>query len=45
LRNGSEEYDFENAEVIKEGSQAIVIKIKCIDGKTYAGKKFKNQIG
>ncbi len=46
MRDGSEEYDFENAEVIKEGGQAIVIKIKSkIDGKTYAGKKLKYQIG
>ena len=45
MRNGSEEYDFENAKVIKEGGQAIVIEIKSkIDGKTYAGKKLKYQI-
>jgi hypothetical protein len=46
LRDGTEEYDFENANVIKEGGQAIVIEIKSkIDGKTYAAKKLKYQIG
>ncbi len=46
LRDGTEEYDFENAKVIKEGGQAIVIELKSkIDGKTYAAKKLKYQIG
>jgi hypothetical protein len=46
LRDGTEEYDFENATTIKEGGQAIVIEIKSkIDGKTYAAKKLKYQIG
>jgi hypothetical protein len=46
LRDGTEEYDFENAKIIKEGGQALVIAIKSkIDDKTYAGKKLKYQIG
>jgi hypothetical protein len=27
LRNGTDEYDFDNAKIIKEGGQAIVIEI------------------
>ncbi len=46
LRDGTEEYDFENAKLIKEGGQALVIEISSkIDGKTYAAKKLKYQIG
>ena len=46
MRNGTEEYDFENAKIIKEGGQATVIEITSkIDGKTYAAKKLKYQIG
>jgi hypothetical protein len=46
LRDGTKEYDFENAKIIKEGGQATVIEINCkIDGKTYAAKKLKYQIG
>ena len=46
LRDGSEDYDLENAKIIKEGGQALVFEIKCkIDGKTYAAKRLKYQIG
>jgi hypothetical protein len=46
LRNGTEEYDFENAKLIKEGGQATVIELKSkIDDKIYAAKKLKFQIG
>ncbi len=46
MRNGTDEYDFDNAKIIKEGGQAIVIEIKSkVDGKTYAAKKLKYQIG
>jgi hypothetical protein len=46
LRDGSEEYDFENAKLIKEGGQAFVMEINNkLDGKTYAAKKLKYQIG
>ena len=39
LRIGTEDYDFENAKIIKEGGQALVFEIKSkIDGKTYAAK-------
>jgi serine/threonine protein kinase len=42
LRDGTEIYDFDNAEVIKEGGQATVYKIKSKeDGKSYAAKKLK----
>jgi hypothetical protein len=42
LRDGTEEYDFENAKVIKEGGQALVIEIiSKLDGQTYAAKKLK----
>ena len=46
LRDGSKEYDFKNAKIIKEGGQATVIEITSkIDGKTYAAKKLKYKIG
>jgi hypothetical protein len=46
LRDGTNEYDFENAKIIKEGGQALVIElISKIDGKIYAAKKLKYQIG
>jgi hypothetical protein len=46
LRDGTRDYDFENATILKEGGQALVIELKSkIDGKTYAAKKLKYQIG
>ncbi len=46
MRDGSEEYDFENAKVIKEGGQALVIEITSkFTGETFAAKKLKYQIG
>jgi hypothetical protein len=40
LRDGSEDYDFQNIENIKQGGQGLVFGIKCkIDGKTYAVKR------
>jgi hypothetical protein len=39
LRDGSEDYDFQNIENIKQGGQSLVFGVKCkIDGKTYAVK-------
>lgn len=46
MRDGSEEYDFKYAELIKEGGQAKVMKIRHkFDDKIYAAKKLKYQIG
>lgn len=46
LRIGTDDYDFENATIIKEGGQALVFELKSkIDGKTYAAKRLKYQIG
>jgi hypothetical protein len=43
---GTEDYELDNAKVIKEGGQALVFEIKSkIDGKTYAAKRLKYQIG
>ena len=46
LRVGTEDYDLENPKIIKEGGQALVFEVKSkIDGKTYAAKRLKYQIG
>ena len=46
VRLGTDDYDFESAEIIKEGGQAIVLEIKSrIDGKTYAAKRLQYTVG
>ena len=42
MRDGTKEYDFENAKLIKEGGQALVVEIKSkVSAKTYAAKILK----
>ena len=39
-RLGTDDYDYDSVELIKEGGQAVVFSIKSkIDGKTYVGKR------
>ncbi len=46
VRLGTDDYDIETAEIIKEGGEAIVFEIKSrIDGKTYAAKRLQYTIG
>jgi len=46
VRLGTQEYDFDSKQSIKEGGQAVVFAIKCkIDGKTYAGKRLLFRVG
>ncbi len=45
-RLGTHDYDYDSVDIIKEGGQAIVFKVKSkIDGKTYAAKRLQYQIG
>ena len=45
-RLGTDDYDFNSVNIIKEGGQAIVFEIRCnIDGKKYAAKRLHYQIG
>ena len=45
-RLGSDDYDFKTVKFMKEGGQSIVFSIKSkVDGKVYAAKKLKYQIG
>ena len=39
-RLGTEDYDYDSVEIIKQGGQAIVFKVKSkINGKVYAAKR------
>ena len=45
-RLGTEDYDYNSINIIKEGGQAIVFEVKSkIDGKMYAAKRLQYQIG
>jgi len=45
-RLGTEDYDYNSINIIKEGGQAIVFEVKSkIDGKIYAAKRLQYQIG
>jgi hypothetical protein len=45
-RPGTEDYDYNSIQMIKEGGQAVVFEVKSkIDGKTYVGKRLQYQIG
>jgi serine/threonine protein kinase len=44
-RLGTDDYDYDSIEIIKEGGQAIVFSIKSkIDGKIYAAKRLQYNI-
>ena len=46
LRLGSDDYDLESTKKIKDGGQATILEIKSKkDGKSYAAKRLKYQIG
>jgi hypothetical protein len=46
VRLGTDDYDFDTVEIIKEGGQAIVFEIKSkINGRIYAAKRLQYQVG